>query len=68
MQFYESGGSASILALVSAVKMGFSKIVLAGVSMKLLLEKFIELNKHSALTFVGAILDFFNNSNCCNAF
>lgn len=33
MQFYESGGSASTLALVSAVKMGFSKVVFAGVDL-----------------------------------
>lgn len=33
MKFYESGGSASTLALVSAVKMGFSKIVLAGIDL-----------------------------------
>lgn len=33
MEFYESGGSASTLALVSAVKMGFSKIILAGIDL-----------------------------------
>lgn len=33
MKFYESGGSASTLALVAAVKMGFSKIVLAGIDL-----------------------------------
>jgi len=33
MKFYESGGTASILALISAVKMGFSKVVLAGVDL-----------------------------------
>lgn len=33
MQFNESGGSASTLALVSAVKMGFSKIVLSGLDL-----------------------------------
>ena len=33
MEFYESGGSASILALVSAVKMGFSKVILAGIDL-----------------------------------
>lgn len=33
MKFYESGGSASTFALVSAVKMGFSKIVLAGIDL-----------------------------------
>lgn len=33
MKFYESGGTASILAFVSAVKMGFSKIVLAGIDL-----------------------------------
>ena len=33
MKFYEAGGSASILALNSAFKMGFSKIVLAGVDL-----------------------------------
>ena len=33
MEFYESGGSASTLALVSAIKMGFSKVVLAGVDL-----------------------------------
>ncbi len=33
MKFYESGGSASTLALTSAVKMGFSKIVLAGIDL-----------------------------------
>lgn len=33
MKFYESGGSASILALVSAVKMGFAKVVLAGIDL-----------------------------------
>lgn len=33
MKFYESGGSASTLALVSAVKLGFSKVVLVGVDL-----------------------------------
>lgn len=33
MQFYESGGSASTLALVSAVKLGFSKVVFAGIDL-----------------------------------
>lgn len=33
MNFNESGGTASTLALVSAVKMGFSKIVLAGIDL-----------------------------------
>lgn len=33
MQFYESGGTASTLALVAASKLGFSKIVLAGVDL-----------------------------------
>lgn len=33
LRFYESGGSASTLALVSAVKLGFSKIVLAGLDL-----------------------------------
>ncbi len=33
MKFYESGGSASTFALVSAVKMGFSKVVLAGIDL-----------------------------------
>jgi hypothetical protein len=33
MKFYESGGSASTLALSSAVKMGFKKIVLAGIDL-----------------------------------
>lgn len=33
MKFYESGGSASTLALSSAVKMGFSKIVFAGIDL-----------------------------------
>jgi hypothetical protein len=33
MKFYESGGSASMLARTSAVKLGFSKIVLAGVDL-----------------------------------
>lgn len=31
--FYESGGSASTLALVAAVKMGFSKVVFAGLDL-----------------------------------
>lgn len=33
MKFYESGGSAATLALSSAVKMGFSSIVLAGIDL-----------------------------------
>lgn len=33
MKFYEAGGSASILALTAAVKLGFSKVVLAGVDL-----------------------------------
>lgn len=33
MKFYESGGSASSLALTAAVKMGFSKIILAGIDL-----------------------------------
>ena len=33
MKFYESGGSASTFALVSAIKMGFSKVVFAGVDL-----------------------------------
>ena len=33
MKFYESGGSASTLALTAAVKMGFAKIVLAGIDL-----------------------------------
>lgn len=33
MRFQESGGSASTFALVSAIKMGFSKVVLAGVDL-----------------------------------
>ncbi len=33
MKFYESGGSASTLALTSAIKMGFSKVVLAGIDL-----------------------------------
>lgn len=33
LKFYESGGSASILALISAVKMGFSKIILSGIDL-----------------------------------
>lgn len=33
MQFYESGGSASTLAMVSAIKLGFSKVVLAGIDL-----------------------------------
>ena len=33
MQFFESGGTASTLALVSAIKMGFSKVVLAGIDL-----------------------------------
>ena len=33
MKFYESGGSASTLALTSAVKLGFSKIILAGIDL-----------------------------------
>ena len=33
IKFYEIGGSASTLALVAAVKMGFSKIILAGLDL-----------------------------------
>ena len=33
LHFYESGGTASILALVSAIKLGFSKVVLAGIDL-----------------------------------
>lgn len=33
MKFYETGGSASTLALVSAIKMGFSKIVFSGLDL-----------------------------------
>ena len=33
IKMYESGGTSTILALVSAVKMGFSKIVLAGIDL-----------------------------------
>ena len=33
MKFYEAGGSASTLALTSAVKMGFSKIIFAGLDL-----------------------------------
>lgn len=33
MKFYESGGTASTFALMSAIKMGFSKIILAGVDL-----------------------------------
>lgn len=33
MKFYESGGTASTLALASAVKMGFAKIILAGIDL-----------------------------------
>lgn len=33
MKFYEAGGSASTFALTAAVKMGFSKIVMAGVDL-----------------------------------
>lgn len=33
LKFYESGGSASTLALTAAVKMGFSKIVLSGIDL-----------------------------------
>ena len=33
IKFYSTGGSASIQALVSAVKMGFSKIVIAGIDL-----------------------------------
>lgn len=33
MKFYESGGSASTLALTAAVKMGFSKVILAGIDL-----------------------------------
>ena len=33
MKFYESGGTASTMAFVSAIKMGFSKIVLAGIDL-----------------------------------
>ena len=31
--FYESGGSATILALISAIKLGFSRIILAGLDL-----------------------------------
>lgn len=33
MKFYESGGSASTLALTAAVKLGFSKVILAGIDL-----------------------------------
>ena len=33
MRFYESGGSASTLALVSAIKLGFSQVIMAGVDL-----------------------------------
>ena len=33
IKFYESGGSATILALISAIKLGFSRIVLAGLDL-----------------------------------
>lgn len=33
MKFSETGGSASIFALLSAIKMGFSKIILAGIDL-----------------------------------
>ncbi len=33
MKFYESGGTSSIMAMVSAIKMGFSKVVLAGIDL-----------------------------------
>ena len=33
MKLYESGGTASILAFVSAIKMGFSKIVFSGIDL-----------------------------------
>lgn len=33
MKIYESGGTSAILALISAVKLGFSKIVLAGIDL-----------------------------------
>jgi hypothetical protein len=33
MKFYEAGGSASTLALTSAVKMGFSRVVFAGLDL-----------------------------------
>jgi hypothetical protein len=33
IKFYESGGSASTLALSAAVKMGFEKIILAGIDL-----------------------------------
>lgn len=33
MKFYETGGSASIFAFISAVKLGFSKIVFAGIDL-----------------------------------
>ncbi len=33
MKFTETGGSASIFALMSAIKMGFSKIILAGIDL-----------------------------------
>lgn len=33
LQFFESGGSATILALISAIKLGFSRIVLAGLDL-----------------------------------
>lgn len=33
IKFYETGGTASILAMVSAIKMGFSKVVFAGIDL-----------------------------------
>lgn len=33
MKFYESGGTAALLAMVSAIKLGFSKVVLAGIDL-----------------------------------
>lgn len=33
MKFYESGGTSAILAMVSAIKLGFSKLILAGVDL-----------------------------------
>ena len=33
MRFFESGGTASSLALVSAIKMGFDKVILAGIDL-----------------------------------
>lgn len=33
MKFYESGGTSSILAMVAAVKLGFSKVVIAGIDL-----------------------------------